>query len=337
MTTQPTGVFADGGEVEAVDIAGDGLSARIVSFGASLADLVVETAAGPRHVLLGFDRVEDLVAQRAYMGCIAGRCANRIRDGRFSLDGRAYRLSTNDGPHHLHGGAVGFGRRRWTVEAADGRSVTLAIVSPDGEEGYPGRVEARCRYAIEAGRRLVIELTATTDAPTLVNLAAHGYFALDDESTVLGHTLEVAADRYTPAGADVVPTGVIEPVAGTRFDFRAARPIRNAPGEDHQPYDTNFVIADAPAPGPRFVARVASPVSGVAMEVHTTEPGLQVYDGGFLPVPQPLGRGRPAVRFGGLCLEPQRFPDAINNPGFAGAVLRPGAVYRQVTEYRFSG
>ncbi len=336
MRTEPTGVFVDGREMEAVTIHGGGLTARVVTFGASLARLTVATPAGPREVLLGFDRDEDLVAQRAYINCIAGRCANRIRDGRFTLDGTAYQLATDDGPHHLHGGMVGFGRRLWTVESADDRSVTLAIVSEDGEEGYPGRVEARSRYAVSDDRRLTIELTAITDAPTLVNLAAHGYFALDDEPTVLGHRMRIAADRYTPAGPDVVPTGEIAPVEGTVFDFRAERVIRNAADDDgHQPYDTNFVLADAPSAKPRFAARVTSPVTGLALEVWTTEPGLQVYDGGFLPVPQPLRGGRPGLRFGGLCLEPQRFPDAINHPHFAGAVLRPGETYAQTTEYRF--
>lgn len=335
MAVRATGVTAGGREIEAVDIAGPGLRARVLTLGATLDDLVVETPAGPRPVLLGFERVEDVVAQTAHMGSIAGRCANRIRHGRFDLDGRSHALTPNDGGHHLHGGAVGFGKRVWSIAQASDDAVTLDLVSPDGEEGYPGRVTARCRYQVAGERRLAITLTATTDAPTLVNLAPHGYFVLDDGPTVLDHRLQVFAERYTPVDGGLIPTGEILPVAGTRFDFRGERALRNGPDGAHVSYDTNFAVGEAPLAAPRPVARVVGPQSGLALTVLSTEPGLQVYDGGFLPVPQRLRGGRPGVRFGGLCLEPQRFPDAINHPGFPGAVLRPGETYRHVTEYVF--
>ncbi|BBE73295.1 aldose epimerase family protein [Oharaeibacter diazotrophicus] len=336
MAVAGTGVVHDGREIETVALAGGGLSATVLTLGATLADLVVETAQGPRRLLLGFDRVERFVTQAAYLGAIAGRCANRIRAGRCTIDGRAVALSINDGPNHLHGGTIGFGKRVWRIADATADAVELSLVSPDGEEGYPGRVEARCRYTLGGDGTLTIALAATTDAPTLVNLAAHGYFALDDGPTVLDHRLVVAADRYTPAGDDLLPTGEILPVAGTRFDFRAERAVRNGPDGAHVPYDTNLVLADAPSATPRFAARLSSPASGVALELSTTEPGLQVYDGGFLPVPEPLAGGRPGVRFGGICLEPQRFPDAVNHPNFAGALLRPGETCRQTTVYRIN-
>jgi aldose 1-epimerase len=336
-TRRDAGRLADGTPVEEIAISAPGLSARVLTFGATLASLVLDTPSGPREVLLGFDRLEDWVAHGAYFGCIAGRCANRIAGGRFELDGRAYELPRNDGGrHHLHGGTLGFGRRVWRVADADGRSATLALTSPDGEEGYPGTVEATCRYTVDESRRLVIELTATTDAPTLVNLAGHGYFALDDGPDVLDHRLTIAAEAHTPADAELIPTGEIRPVAGTRFDFRTERPVRNGPGEAHAGYDDNFVLATAPSAEPRFAARLRSARSGVALDLHTTEPGLQVYDGGFLPVAPPLRGGRPGVRHGGICLEPQRFPDAVHYAGFPGSVLRPGEVYRQRTEYRFT-
>ncbi len=335
MTIEPTGVFVDGREMEAVTIRGGGLAARAVTFGASLASLTVPTPAGPREVLLGFDRDEDLVAQRAYINCIAGRCANRIRDGRFSLDGVAYRLATNDGPHPP---PWRHGRLRpplWTVEAVDEGSVTLAIVSPDGEEGYPGRVEARCRYGLSDDRRLTITLTATTDAPTLVNLAAHGYFALDDEPTVLGHRLQIAADRTRPPG----PTwsrparSRLSPARSTISARSGSSATRRSEG--HRPYDTISSSPTRRRPKPRFAARVSSPASGVALEVWTTEPGCRSTTAGSSPFRSRCAAAVRRPRFGGLCLEPQRWPDAINHPDFAGAVLRPGETYRQVTEYRF--
>lgn len=337
MTIREAGRLPDGTLVDEVSLDAPGLTARVLTYGATLADLILETPAGPRSVVLGFDRLEDWAAQDAYLGCIAGRCANRIAGGLFELDGREYILARNDGGrHHLHGGTRGFNKRVWTIEALDERAVVLALTSPDGEEGYPGAVEARCRYSIEDERTLAIELSATTDASTLVNMAAHSYFAFDDNPDILRHMLNIAADHHTVADAELIPTGEIRPVAGGRFDFRTARPVRNAPGEAHVGYDDNFVLAPAPRAEPVFAARLESPVTGIAMDLWTTEPGLQVYDGGFMPVPQPLRGGRPGVRYGGICLEPQRFPDAIHHPGFAGSVLRPGETYRQRTEYRFS-
>lgn len=333
MTVSHFGRLDDGRPVDVITLSAGPLTARVLSYGAILADLVLATAERERSLVLGYDGLDAYVAQDAYLGAVAGRCANRIRDGRFELDGAVRRLARNDGGrHHLHGGDTGFDKRLWTIAEAAPDAVTLTRVSPDGEEGYPGTIEVRCRYALDPSG-LTITLSATTDAPTLVNLATHAYFALDDDPTILDHHLEVPADRWTPVDGDLIPTGELAPVAGTPFDFRRLRPIRDPGRSEPFLYDHNLVLSDAPAAAPRQVARLLSPKSGVSLAIASTEPGLQVYTGNFLPPKAPLRGGRPMVRHGGICLEPQRFPDAIHHPRFAGAVLRPGETYRQVTRY----
>lgn len=328
------GHLAGGQTVHAIDIGGPALNARILTYGATLADLAIPTGQGPHSVVLGFDRLEDYLAQTAYVGAIAGRCANRIAGGRFTLDGVDHQLSLNENSRtHLHGGVEGFSRKLWSIADAGPSSVTLTLVSPHDEEGYPGEMRTICRYSIE-GQTLTLELIAETDRPTLVNLASHAYFNLDGSDTILDHRLTIPASAYTPVDGDLIPSGEIVPVAGTDFDFTTPRPIRS--GNPHTGYDHNFVLSMSPATTPRPAARLEGPQSGIEMEIWTTEPGLQFYDGNFLPLPQPLRGGRQSQRFGGLCLEPQRFPDAIHHPHFAGSVLRPGEIYRQVTQYVFS-
>lgn len=334
MSKTEFGHLAGGQVVHAVEIGNANLRARILTYGATLADLTLATKDGPHSVILGFDTLEDYLAQTAYVGAIAGRCANRIAGGRFTLDGVEHQLSLNEnGRTHLHGGTEGFSAKLWDIVEMSPSSVTLALVSPHDDEGYPGEVRAKCRYSIE-GQTLTLELTAETDRPTLVNLAGHAYFNLDGSDTILDHRLTIPATAYTPVGDDLIPTGEIAPVRGTIFDFTAPRPVRS--GDPHAGYDHNFVLAMAPATTPRPAARLEGPQSGIAMEIWTTEPGLQFYDGNFLPVAQPLRGGRQDQRFGALCLEPQRFPNAIHHPHFPGAVLRPGETYRQVTQYVFS-
>ncbi|WP_378949121.1 aldose epimerase family protein [Mesorhizobium sp. ANAO-SY3R2] len=325
-----------GSAVEAISISADGLKATVLTFGATLADLIVATPAGPRSVILGFDDLDSYLGHGGYFGAIAGRCANRIADGRFSLDGRVYQLYLNEaGRTHLHGGSDGFFRRNWTIVDSNQSSVLLGLTSSDGDQGYPGKVVATCRYSLDA-HRLRIALGARTDAPTLVNLAPHAYFNLDGSGSILDHRLKIAAEAYTPVDAQNIPTGEVLAVDGGDFDFRELRAVRNEPDGDHRPYDHNFVLAMQPAPEPWHAARLEGPRSGIRLDLWTTEPGLQFYDGVHLPVTPPLRGGIAPVRHGGLCLEPQRFPDAIHHPHFPSAVLRPGEVYSQVTEYRFS-
>lgn len=336
MSLSLFGALRDGGPVMRATFGSDDLSVSVISLGAALHDLRLAGAARGRALVLGYPRVEDYTDRDFRTGAIVGRCANRIAGGRFLLDGRAYQLTLNDeGRRHLHGGTVGFSQRNWEIIDAGDAFVALRLVSEAGDQGYPGRLVTLCRYAVD-GRRLSISLSAETDAPTIISLAPHGYFNLEGEGDVLGHRLQVAADEFTPVGADRIPTGEILPVAGQSCDFRQARSVGSKDAAAHGGHDVNFVLGRAPSAQPRYAAHVAAPTSGVAFELWTTEPGLQLYDaGGMLDAP-PGHEGAIYPRFGGLCLEPQRFPDSPNHIGFTNTVLRPGEVYRQLTEYRFA-
>jgi len=328
------GRLADGTAIERVRLAGSGLGLSILSYGAAIQDIVVETPVGPRSVTLGLTTLEDYVRYSPHMGAVAGRFANRIRGGRFSLDGIAYQLTRNEkGRNHLHGGKLGFGKRPWSIDALTETSVRLRLVSAAGDEGYPGRVEAACTYRISAPLQLSIALTAITDAPTIINLAGHSYFNLAGGGDGRDHVLQILADRYLPVDADQIPTGEIRAVDGTTYDFRAPRPVRRMPLTR---YDHTFVSTMAATAEPRRMARLMAPDSSLALEVWSTEPGVQFYDGGNIAVPVAGTGGQTYAPFSGLCLEPQRFPDSPNHPGFTNVVLRPGETYRQVTEYRFS-
>lgn len=324
----PFGRLSDGTDVAIARLANGRLAASLIPLGATIVNLSIDG----RSVVLGFSDLASYEHHSPHFGCIAGRCANRIRDGRFELDGRTVQLTRNaGGRHHIHGGRNGFGRRLWLLESATETTATFVIAGEDGEEGYPGRVTARCRYTLHPDR-LTLDVDATTDAPTLVNLAPHSYFDLDRGETILDHRLTIVAEAYVPVDAEGIPTGAVDPVAGTRFDHRLPRPVRDAVAGGV--LDHNFALAAAPSSEPRFAARLEGPRSGLALEVWTTEPGLQVYDGNQLAVPVPLADGRRIGRHGGICLESQRFPDAVHHPHFPGAVLRPGEIYHQITEYR---
>lgn len=324
-----------------------GAEASVIEWGAVLRDLVVPLANGRRQrVVLGLPTLADYPLHSPHMGAIAGRYANRIAHGRFTLDGVDHRLPLNqDGRHSLHGGGAGFGKRPWTMVHHDGSSATLALVSPDGDAGYPGTLRAWCRYALTGHATLRIELTATTDAPTIVNLAHHSYFRLDDAPDILDHELMLRADLITPVDADLIPDGSLVPVAGTGFDFREPRPIRRAgPDGARIWYDHNVVLRrDRREPAGEdglmlaHAATLRSPRSGLAMELWTTEPALQLYDGFKLAVPVPGLDGTLYAPSAGIALEPQKVPNSPNLPHVASPVLRPGEVYRQVSEYRFMG
>lgn len=312
----------------------NGTSARILTLGATVRDLLVATPRGPRRVVLGFADAAAYRVNDAYLGVTAGRHANRIAAGRFSLDGHDHRLTLNEGGRtHLHGGAIGFSRRDWSLVEAAADRVSLALVSPDGEEGYPGTVTASVGYTLRAPATLRIEMTATTDAPTILSLAHHSYFNLAGAGDVRDHRLRIAAGRYTPVDAALIPTGEIAEVAGTRFDFRAPRAVS---AEGDGVLDHNFVLDRASTDGElAFAAGLEAPGSDAALEVWTSAPGLQVYDGSYLaPTAPPLGSVAHAPH-AGICLEPQLFPDGPNRPAFPSPVLRPGERFRQITEYRF--
>lgn len=328
MTVTPFGRLSDGTAVDAITLTGGTLSATILTYGAAIQDLLFND----RRVVVGLATLAEYVEQTAYLGAIAGRYANRIRDGRFTLDGTTYQLACNNGPNHLHGGLIGFDKRVWGIASTAADSVTLTLTSADGDEGYPGEVAATCTYRI-VGSTLRIELGATTSKPTILNLAAHSYFNLDQSPTTSGHLLMSPATRYLPVDDSLIPTGEQAPVAGTPFDFRAAKRLGATPGliVDH-----NLIVRSAPAAEPELTARVTGPQTGITLEVWSTEPGVQVYDGSWLDMTAKNLSGLPILKNGGFCLEPQRFPDSPNHPEFPTAVLKPGDTYRQITEYRFS-
>lgn len=321
----------DGREILEVTLASEGIEARILTWGGVLRDLVV----GSRHVVLGLNTIEDYALFSPSFGAAIGRYANRIGGARFPLEDREVRLDANEGPNTLHGGPHGFGRRPWALLGATDEACHLGIVSEDGEGGWPGRLTACLTYSVRP-RTLRFAFAAFTDATTPVNLTVHGYYNLDGSADVRDHLLQVEADGVLPVDADTVPTGEVANVAGTPFDFRTSRPVRSPdPGRD---YDSNFVLRRAGLlPGTLArAATVLSPVSGLAMELWTTEPGLQVYDGYKLDLPRPGLGGTVYGRNAGLALEPQRFPDAPNQAAFPSALVRPGELSRQMSELRFS-
>jgi aldose 1-epimerase len=303
----------------------DGTTASVLDWGATLRDLVVPAPGGRRRrVVLGYQRLDDYLANPAYLGAIAGRHANRIAQGRFRLDGRDYQLTLNEnGRTHLHGGVRGFSHQPWRVVEQDEDSITLGLTSPDGDQGYPGTVEVHCTYTLSAPATLRVALSATTDAPTPLNLAHHSYFTLEDGADIRSHRLQLGAAAYTPVDADLIPTGAITAVTATPFDFQAPRPIDIA-------LDHNFVLSGQ---GP---AAILSSADGRArLTVTTDAPGLQVYDGRGLQALGPGIGGQHHFPYAGLAMEPQTFPDGPNHENFPDAILRPGQTWRLRSEFRF--
>lgn len=313
-------------------IDGGGLSATIVPWGAAIQDLRLAGHGAP--LVLGLADPTAYRSNKNYLGAIAGRYANRIKDGRFAIDGQSFQGPTNFiGKHTLHGGTNGYSAREWQVGDVADDSVTLSLMDEDGAEGFPGALDVSVTYRLGEGA-LQVELRAETDRATLCNLAQHSYFNLDDggESDARGHAMQIEADAYLPVDAEMIPTGRVEPVAGTDFDFRRSRPI-DAAAEGL--YDHNFCLS-AERMALRRVVTARGASSGVTMEVWTTEPGIQFYTGEYLDSAEGAGLdGRTYRPHAGFCLEPQTWPDSPNRPYFPQAVLRPGKIYRQLTEYRF--
>ncbi|MET3484245.1 aldose epimerase family protein [Methylobacterium sp. 1973] len=345
------GTLPDGRSVEEVTLTnGKGITARILSWGALLRSLDVPDRSGKAaDVVLGYNDLASYLTKGSYFGMSVGRYANRIRAGRFTLDGQTYTLATNDGPNALHGGAAGFDKRLWTITAVKGGaapSVTLRYVSPDGEEGYPGTLTATATYTLDATDTLTVTYEATTDKPTIVNLTNHSFFNLAGEGSgrsILDQTLTIPAERFTPVDATLIPTGAYLPVAGTPFDFRKPAVIgaRIRDGRDEQivrarGYDHNWVVTDAPTAEPHLVARVEDPESGRILEVASNQPGVQFYAGNFLNATVVGKSGLAYRQSDALALEPELFPDTPNQPAFGSARLDPGKTYRNVIAYRFS-
>ncbi len=314
-----------------------GATASVITFGAAVRDLMVPVGGGMRRVVLGFAALDGYLDNPRYLGVTAGRHASRIGEGRLVLDGTLHQLSRNDGRHHLHGGTTGFSRRLWDIVEASESAVTLGLVSPDGEDGYPGRLDVRCTYRLEAPASLAVEMTATTDAPTIVSLAHHSYFTLAPGASIRSHRLQIPAGRTVPFGPDLVPTSDLAPVGGTPYDFRTLRPIGGA--DPSFQYDCCLVLdresEGRAGQGLRPAARVEPPDGSLRLEVATTEPCVVFYDGAGLGPDFPAVDGSRHFPHAGLCLEPMGYPDSPNQPAFPQAVLRPGELYHQRTIYAF--
>ncbi len=327
-----------------------GLQVRLITYGGIISAVDAPDRAGAvRNVALGFDNLLAYETHNPYFGCVAGRYANRIAKGRFTLDGKVYQLAANDGPNHLHGGPRGFDKVVWQVAreiAGPGeQGVELHYLSPDGEEGYPGNLDVAMTYRLTARNELRIDYRATTDAPTIVNLTNHSYWNLAGEGSgpIFDHLLQINADAYTPTDATAIPLGELAPVAGTPFDFRQPKPVGADLHSDHEQiafalgFDHNFAIR-RPSPGDTSLVQAAvlsDPASGRTMEVWTTEPGIQFYSGNYLTGANYGPSRRPYRQSYGLALETQHYPDSPNRPDFPSAVLRPGQVYASATSYRF--
>lgn len=314
----------------------DGMQMKVLTWGAVIRDLIVPFSGGRQRVVLGLNSIEDYIKHSPYFGAIVGRHANRIGGAQFTIRNKTYRLDANEGENQLHGGSMGFGTRHWSIVAHSDSSVTLSLVSEDGDMGYPGRVVATCTYYLLPNAAVAIELTATTDQQTPVNLTSHSYFNLDGSENILSHQLMIAGDYITPTRHDLIPTGEILRVADSAYDFTTARSIGAELINDDTLYDTNYVLR-GPYGVLRHAVTLSSPANGLNMELWTTEPGVQFYAGHLINIPVSGLDGARYGRHGGLCLEPQRFPDSPNNAHFPSSLLRPGQISRQVSELRFSG
>lgn len=342
---QAFGKTPDGAAVELYTLTNtNGMTAKVMTYGAILTELDVPDRDGKLgDVVLGFDNLKDYLAGHPYFGATVGRVANRIAKGRFKLDGKEYKLATNNGPNALHGGVKGFDKVVWRGEPdslPDGVAVKLTYLSRDGEEGYPGTLTATVVYTLRNDNSLLIEYEAKTDKATPVNLTNHTYFNLAGAKSgdILGHNVTLFADKYTPTDDTLIPTGEIKPVKDTPLDFtkptRIGARIEQLKG-DPGGYDHNFVL-NKDGKELALAARVHEAKTGRTMEMLTTEPGVQFYTGNFLDGKQ-TGRGGVVYKkHGGFCLEAQHFPDSVNHADFPSMILQPGQTYRQTTIYKFS-
>jgi aldose 1-epimerase len=339
------GRLPDGREVHAIALRGaDGLAAGVLTWGATLASVEAPDREGRRrNVLLGFDTLDGWRGSTRRFGSTVGRYANRISGGRFVLDGVEHRLPRNEGENTLHGGDGGFDKAVWRLAAlGPGPQVELAHVSPDGDQGFPGRLEVRLRFALD-GDALRLDYVATTDRATVVNLTNHAYVNLAGTGSgdILDHELQIDATQFLPVDARLVPTGELRDVEGTPFDFRRPIPIgARIDGSNEQlvrarGYDHTWVLGPAPFAAAVRAARVREPRSGRTLEVWTTEPGVQFYSGNFLDGRDVGAGGQSYGRRSGLCLETQHFPDSPNRPDFPSTVLRPGETFRSTTILKF--
>ena len=352
LARTPFGTLADGQTVEQFTLANSrGMSVQVITYGAIITAIDVPDRRGQvADVVLGFPTLQDYVVNNPrgnlYFGATVGRVANRIGGGRFSQDGHIYHIPQTEGTNALHGGRRGFDRHVWRVEdtttTAQGASVTLERVSPDGEEGFPGTLTTHVTFGLDTRNELSIHYRATTDRPTVVNLTNHSYFNLGGEGSgsVEGEILQIHADTFTPVGAHALPLGTVASVAGTAFDFRTPRRIGAGLRDGGQQmllqhgYDHNWIVGGTPAQAPILAARLSDPASGRRMDVLTTQPGLQVYTANALDGRYSGPAGHAYRQTDAVALEAEHYPDSPHHPDFPTITLRPGETYDQTTLYR---
>ena len=336
---RPVGTLPDGRAVHAHVLTADGLRLEVLDLGATVHSLRLADGPEEVEVVLGYAELADHVGTPPdFHGAVVGRWANRIAFSRFDINGTTVELDANEGPTCLHGGPDGFHRRTWSVADAGDDHLTLELESPDGDQGFPGRLVARATYRVSPGE-VSIELSATTDAPTVVSLTNHSYFDLGGQGSILDHRLTVDGGQWLPIDDTLIPTGV-EAVEGTPFDLRSPTPLRDAIASPHPQVAAVGGLDHAyllDGEGLRRAARLEDPASGRALDVLTDQPSLQVYTGNGLDGSRRGHGDRPMERHGGVALETQRPPDAPNQPELGPSGLRPGEEYRSTTVWRFEG
>jgi aldose 1-epimerase len=346
ITVAPFGRLTDGAPVEIYTLRNaKGIEARVCTYGGILVSLHAPDRHGkPADIVLGYDHLQGYLESSPYFGALVGRCANRIAKGKFTLEGTTYSLAINNGPNSLHGGLKGFDKVIWQPELTripTGPALELNYFSKDGEEGFPGNLTVKAVYSLDENDSLRVDISATTDRTTIVNLTQHSYFNLAGQGDVLGHQVQIDADRFTPVDATLIPTGDLRPVHGTPFDFRQPSAIGARIGQDDEQlklghgYDHNFVVNNPPGQLGR-IARVTEPAGGRVLEIFSDWPGAQFYTANHLDGTIHGKRGQVYQRRAGFCIEPQNFPDSPNNPNFPSIVLRPGQTYRRSVIYKLS-
>jgi aldose 1-epimerase len=347
---KPYGTTADGVAVGEYTLTnGAGMEVKIITYGGIITSIRVPGRDGKiGNVALGLASLREYETKNPYFGAITGRFANRIAEGKFTLDGVTHQLDINNGPNSLHGGLKGFDKQAWAARELDSHgesALELTYHSPDGDQKFPGALDAKVVYTLTGANELLMDYSATTDKPTIVNLTNHSYFNLkgEGEGDICDHVVMINASRYTPVNAALIPTGEVAPVAGTPLDFRQPKPVAPGIRSDHpqivlaKGYDHNWVLDRASDDASLILAaRVREPASGRVLEVLTTEPAIQFYAGNFLDASIYGPSGRAYRQGDGFCLETQHYPDSPNHPGFPSTVLRPGETYRTKTVFKFT-
>ena len=344
ILTEEFGTFKETGVYRYTISNQRGMEVSILNFGAIISSLMVPDRKGEvADVVLGYDTLDEYVEDSVYMGSLVGRYANRIKAGALPIGESTYQLACNRPGIHLHGGNEGFNKRVWRADTIreEGRlGLQLSLVSPDGDEGYPGNLEVLVSYFLTDDNELIIDYEAETDKATVVNLTQHSYFNLAGQGDITGHYIKINSSQYTPVGTDLIPTGELAPVEGSPFDFRQIRRIGLAISEGDgqkktgEGFDHNYVL-DTHGDVGKIAALILHQESGRTMEVCTTKPGMQFYTGNFLDGTLKGRGGAPFNKHSALCLETQYFPDSPNQPRFPSTLLGPGETYRHTTIYRF--